>query len=78
MHASSLTLFELYAALLFTSEKRVPAIGPDKIPTTLQDVARWSGMAWDLPGIAQSPHLQINATGECDYPAAVRAQPGHE
>jgi SAM-dependent methyltransferase len=68
MHANSLTLFELYAAPLFTSEKKVLEIGPDKIPTTLQDVARRPGMVWDLLGIEQSPHLQIIATSEYEYP----------
>jgi len=68
MHLNSRVLFELYGAPLIKSGAKVLEIGPDKIPTTLQDISHRPGIQWDLLGLAKDPLLQITATSEYEYP----------
>jgi SAM-dependent methyltransferase len=70
MHLTSRILFELYAAPLIKAGAKVLEIGPDKIPTTLQDIAHRPGIQWDLLDLYESDLLQFRAVDEYDYPIA--------
>jgi SAM-dependent methyltransferase len=70
MHPNSRILFELYAAPLITAGAKVLEIGPDKIPTTLQDIAHGPHVEWHLLDLYKSPAVQICAVSEYEYPVA--------
>jgi SAM-dependent methyltransferase len=70
MHLNSRILFELYGAPLIKLGAKVLEIGPDKIPTTLQDIAHVPGIQWDLLDIYESKHIQVRAISEYEYPVA--------
>ena len=70
MHLNSRILFELYGAPLIKPGARVLEIGPDKLPTTLQDIAHGPGVHWDLLGLTPDPLLQFCAISEYEYPIA--------
>jgi SAM-dependent methyltransferase len=70
MHLNSRILFERYAAPLIKAGASVLEIGPDKIPTTLQDIAHGSGVQWHLLDLYTSDLLQVRAISEYQYPIA--------
>lgn len=58
----------MYAAPLFQPGMKVLEIGPDKFPTTLQDISHRPGIEWDVLGLEPDPQLQIVAKSEYEYP----------
>jgi SAM-dependent methyltransferase len=71
MHPNSRILYELYAAPLIKTGMKVLEIGPDKFPTTLQDISERPGIEWDLLGMEEYPGLKIIRTSsEYEYPIA--------
>ena len=71
MHQNSVILYERYAAPLIKTGMKVLEIGPDKLPTTLQDISHKPGIEWDILGLEAYPGLNvIQATSEYDYPIA--------
>jgi len=70
VHQNSRILFELYGAPLIKPGAKVLEVGPDKIPTTLQDIAHGPGVHWDLLDLYASEHLQVRAISEYEYPIA--------
>ena len=70
MHLNSSLLFELYAAPLITTGMKVLEIGPDKIPTTLQQISHGPNIEWHLLGLEEDPALQVCAISEYEYPLA--------
>jgi SAM-dependent methyltransferase len=68
MHPNCRILYEKYATPLFQPGMRVLEIGPDKFPTTLQDISHRPGIAWDVLGLEPDPQLQIVAKSEYEYP----------
>jgi SAM-dependent methyltransferase len=70
MHPNCRTLYELYAAPLFVSGMKVLEIGPDKFPTTLQDISHRPGLEWDILGLEADPNIHVVACSEYEYPVA--------
>jgi SAM-dependent methyltransferase len=70
MHPNCRILYELYAAPLLEPGMKVLEIGPDKIPTTLQEISHKPGIEWDVLGLESSPGLQVVALNEYEYPIA--------
>ena len=71
MHPNSRTLYELYAAPLIKPGMKVLEIGPDKFPTTLQDISQRPGVEWHILGLEPYPGFDvIQATNEYEYPIA--------
>jgi SAM-dependent methyltransferase len=70
MHPNSRILFELYGAPLIKAGMKVLEIGPDKIPTTLQDIAHGPDIEWHLLDLYESPAIHFLAVSEYEYPVA--------
>jgi SAM-dependent methyltransferase len=69
MHPNSRTLYELYAAPLIKPGMKVLEIGPDKFPTTLQDLSQRPGIEWHILGLESYPGFNvIQARSEYEYP----------
>lgn len=71
MHPNSQILYERYAAPLIQPGMKVLEIGPDKFPTTLQDISHRPGIEWHILGLESYPGFDvIQATNEYEYPVA--------
>ena len=68
MHDNSRVLYQLHVAPLVRPGMRVLEIGPDKVPSTLQELTHFSDVQWDLLDLYESPCVQIQATDETHFP----------
>jgi len=68
MHANSVLLFRKYAVDLFGIGARVLEIGPDRLPSTFQDIVGARCAAWDTIDIAPYKGLTYVARSEYDFP----------
>jgi hypothetical protein len=67
MHANSILIFEKYAKKYFIPNMKVLEIGPDKFPSSYQEIVNDNTIKWDTLDIYEDNRLTYATRDEYQY-----------
>ncbi len=68
MHPNSELIFKKYAERYFCNGMRILEIGPDKFPSTYQNIVGNYSLVWDTLDITNNPNLTYRSSDEYSFP----------